>query len=88
MALTEDGLVYADEMYDGSSLGCGRLIRLDIPEARDTSCRSVDGAFMSVVAQGFGRSPDGDDPQRTVVELEGACSAVQPLLPAMVATFG
>ncbi|MBF6411688.1 hypothetical protein [Nocardia cyriacigeorgica] len=64
VALTEDGLVYADEMYDGGSLGCGRLIRLDIPEARDTSGRSVDGAFMSVVAQGFGRSPDGDDPQR------------------------
>ncbi|TLF75746.1 hypothetical protein [Nocardia cyriacigeorgica] len=57
--LTEDGLVYADEMYDGSSLGCGRLIRLDIPEARDTSGRSIDGAFMSVVAEGFGRSPDG-----------------------------
>ncbi|MFE3443466.1 hypothetical protein ACFXNW_10575 [Nocardia sp. NPDC059180] len=60
---SDDGIVYADTLYNGGNLGCGRLIRLDIPEARDTSGRSVDGAFMSVVADGFGRGPDGDNPQ-------------------------
>ncbi len=79
--LTEDGLVYADEMYDGSSLGCGRLIRLDIPEARDTSGRSVDGAFMSVVATGFGRSTDGgNDLQRNCELAERLTTGVVDLI--------
>lgn len=62
-----DGIVYADDLYEGSSLGCGRLIRLDIPEAHGSSDSSVPGAFMSIVADGFDVGPvgpDGNEPQR------------------------